>query len=123
MQHGMRRGGITAMIYGALALSLVASAVAEDSPGQASASGTAAVTDTEQAFDLSWWSVDGGGAVTSDGTFSLTGAIGQPDVGGSYRAYFALDAGVWSVELEPAFFYDGFENGGTDAWSAVVGGN
>lgn len=77
----------------------------------------------EQAFDLSWWSVDGGGAVTSGGTFSLTGAIGQPDVGGSYRAYFALDAGVWSVELEPAFFYDGFENGGTDAWSAVVGGN
>lgn len=75
----------------------------------------------EQAFSLSWWSVDGGGAVTSGGTFSLTGAIGQPDVGAAYRGGFAFDAGVWSVELEPGIFYDGFESGDTGAWSAVVG--
>jgi hypothetical protein len=33
-------------------------------------------------FDLSWWTVDGGGDVwTTGGNFELSGTIGQPDAG------------------------------------------
>jgi hypothetical protein len=77
----------------------------------------------EQSFDMSWWSVDGGGASSTGGPYAVTGAVGQPEVGGAYRAYFAFDGGVWSVALEPAFYYDGFETGDTTMWSAVSGGN
>jgi hypothetical protein len=77
----------------------------------------------EQSFDLSWWSVDGGGATGAGGPYAVTGAVGQPEVGGAYGAYFALDGGVWSAALEPAFFYDGFETGDTSMWSSVSGGN
>jgi len=81
------------------------------------------LTSPVQSFDLSWWSVDGGGATSASGPYAVAGAVGQPEVGGAYGAYFALDGGVWSVALEPAFFYDGFETGDTSMWSAVSGLN
>lgn len=33
-------------------------------------------------FDVSWHSMDGGGGVSTGGTFALSGSIGQPDAGG-----------------------------------------
>ena len=47
-------------------------------------------------YELDWWSVDGGGGTLSDGTYSLSGTVGQPDVGpalegGTYR----LVGGFW----------------------------
>jgi hypothetical protein len=39
-------------------------------------------------LDLSWWTVDGGGELSSNGPYSLAGTIGQADAaamsGGSY---------------------------------------
>jgi len=32
-------------------------------------------------FDVSWWTVDGGGGTASGGSYTLTGTIGQPDAG------------------------------------------
>ena len=39
------------------------------------------VTATAQSFSMDWYTIDGGGGRTSDGTFELNGTIGQPDAG------------------------------------------
>ncbi len=55
-------------------------------------------------FDLSWYTVDGGGAMfTSGGTFQLSGTIGQPDAGpatsGMAGGTFTLDGGFWQPSV------------------------
>ena len=47
-------------------------------------------------YEMDWWTVDGGGGTLSGGTYSLSGTVGQADVGpamegGPYR----LVAGYW----------------------------
>ena len=52
------------------------------------------------AFDLAWWTVDGGGGTSAGGSYSLSGTLGQPDAasgaaslsGGSYQ----LSGGFWT---------------------------
>ena len=44
-----------------------------------------------QDYDLSRHTIDGGGGTSSNGTFSLSGTIGQPDAGA------ALTSGTWSL--------------------------
>ena len=47
-------------------------------------------------YDLSWSTVDGGGATFSTGgTYSLGGTIGQPDAGTMSGGTYALDGGFW----------------------------
>jgi len=49
-------------------------------------------------YDLSWYTIDGGGGTSTGGVFSVSGTIGQPDanatpmVGGN----FSLSGGFWS---------------------------
>ena len=38
-------------------------------------------TSTAQTFDIAWYTMDGGGGQSGDGTFELNGTIGQPDAG------------------------------------------
>lgn len=48
-------------------------------------------------YDLSWATVDGGGATFSTGgDFSLGGAIGQPDAGALSGGGYTLLGGFWS---------------------------
>lgn len=71
--------------------------------GLASALGTTRSA-VAQPLDLSWHTVDGGGAMSSaGGDFTLSGAVGQPDAqvtpvmaGGS----FEIIGGFWSVASE-----------------------
>jgi len=52
-------------------------------------------------FDLSWHSIDGGGAMRStSGDFELSGTIGQPDAGKLAGGDFELSGGFW-FELTP----------------------
>ncbi len=62
---------------------------------------------TATSFEVSWWTVDGGGGVSSGGGFEVTGAIGQPD------ATARLAAGCWSIE--PGFWgaYASINNAGS----------
>ena len=47
-------------------------------------------------YDLSWWTVDGGGATFSTGgSYSLGGTIGQPDAGTSGGGTYTLAGGFW----------------------------
>src|SRR5258708_16849103 len=50
-----------------------------------------------QSFDISWYTIDGGGGASSGGTFSLTGTIGQPDAGHMAGGNFTLDGGFWGI--------------------------
>ena len=46
-------------------------------------------------FDLSWWTVDGGGGTSSGGDFVLRGTIGQPDAGDLTGGNYTLRGGFW----------------------------
>jgi len=50
-----------------------------------------------QPYDISWYTVDGGGGSSSGGTFSLTGTIGQPDAGHMTGGNYTLDGGFWGI--------------------------
>jgi len=56
-----------------------------------------ASTALAQDFDLSWYTIDGGGGTFSTGgTFQLAGTIGQPDAGPVMTGgRFALTGGFW----------------------------
>ena len=47
-------------------------------------------------YDLSWWTVDGGGGTFSQGgSYSLGGTIGQPDAGLMSGGSYTLGGGFW----------------------------
>ncbi|MBW7906082.1 MAG: hypothetical protein LC135_17050 [Phycisphaerae bacterium] len=54
-------------------------------------------------YQLSWWTVDGGGEIFSTGgVFALGGAIGQPDAGDTLTGgVYTLVGGFWAVHLTP----------------------
>jgi hypothetical protein len=47
-------------------------------------------------YDLSWWTVDGGGTTDSSGAgYSLDGTAGQPDAGVMEGGGYTLAGGSW----------------------------
>jgi hypothetical protein len=55
-------------------------------------------------YDLSWWTVDGGGATSSGeghpaalpgADYTLGGTAGQPDAGLLVDGYYTVDGGFW----------------------------
>jgi hypothetical protein len=50
-------------------------------------------------FELDWHTLDGGGGVSSGGTFTLVATIGQPDAGRSQGGTFALESGFWGAAI------------------------
>ncbi|MBW7906308.1 MAG: hypothetical protein LC135_04495 [Phycisphaerae bacterium] len=48
-------------------------------------------------FDMSWFTVDGGGGTSTGGVFQLSGTIGQPDAGVMSGGSFELVGGFWSI--------------------------
>lgn len=75
------------------------------------------------AFDLSWFSVDGGGGIATGGVYRLVGTIGQPDAGRSTGGIYTLRGGFLQPAPADPIFADGFESGDLSAWSSSVGGN
>jgi hypothetical protein len=48
------------------------------------------------AYQLPWWTVDGGGASPTGGSgYSLSGTIGQPDAGTLTGGGYSLSGGFW----------------------------
>ena len=47
-------------------------------------------------YNLSWWTVDGGGSFSSSGGYTLGGAAGQPDAGTLSGGSYTLAGGFWS---------------------------
>jgi hypothetical protein len=50
-----------------------------------------------QNFTVDWFTVDGGGGRSSGGGFTLSGTIGQPEVGTMSNGRFSLTGGFWSL--------------------------
>ena len=53
------------------------------------------------AYTIPWHSCDGGGGRSTGGAFSLTGTIGQPDVGAHNGAAFCVAGGLWAAGIDP----------------------
>jgi hypothetical protein len=48
-------------------------------------------------YDLSWWTVDGGGAKVQGGGFTLVGTTGQPDASATLEGSgYSLVGGFWA---------------------------
>jgi len=56
-------------------------------------------------YDLSWWTVDGGGGTASGGSYTLAGAIGQPDAGILAGGDYTLGGGFWGGGVAAAVEY------------------
>jgi hypothetical protein len=50
----------------------------------------------QAAYTIDWYTIDGGGALNGNGgSYSLSGAIGQPDAGASGGGSYTLVGGFW----------------------------
>jgi hypothetical protein len=60
-------------------------------------------------FDLSWWTVDGGGStISTGGIYTLGGTIGQPDAGLLAGGDYTVGGGFWGggeLQTPPRFIY------------------
>jgi len=48
-------------------------------------------------YSIDWFTIDGGGGTSTNGQYSLTGTIGQPDAGTMSGGTFTLQGGFWGV--------------------------
>ena len=51
-----------------------------------------------QNFTNDWFTIDGGGCTSTNGQYSVSGTIGQPDAGGAMtNGQFSVTGGFWSL--------------------------
>jgi hypothetical protein len=71
---------------------------------------TIAAAQTGSDYHITWWTVDGGGGTsqTADKQYTLSGTIGQPDVGTAAGIGYAVRSGFWgslSADIEEFFVH------------------
>ena len=55
-------------------------------------------------WDLTWSTIDGGGASSSGDRFALSGTIGQPDAASLSGGIYTLHGGFWGPATRPGDF-------------------
>jgi hypothetical protein len=50
----------------------------------------------DEPFELTWWTVDGGGATSSGGVYILSGTIGQADAHCASSGSYLITGGFWN---------------------------
>jgi len=65
------------------------------------AGGVLAQVDAPLAFDISWFSIDGGGGASAGGAYALNGSIGQADAGNMSGGVYTLQGGFWAGAAGP----------------------
>jgi hypothetical protein len=51
-----------------------------------------------QTYSIDWYTIDGGGGTSTNGQYSLSGTIGQPDAGAPMtNAQYSVTGGFWVV--------------------------
>jgi hypothetical protein len=81
-----------------------------------------------QSYSIDWFTMDGGGGVSSGGSYTLSGTIGQPDAGTSSAGNYALQGGFWPGVLvvppgeAPAMFIQLATGNVTISWSPATPG-
>jgi hypothetical protein len=48
-----------------------------------------------QSYAIGWQTIDGGGGTSTNGPYTLTGTIGQPDAGVLSAGNYTLEGGFW----------------------------
>jgi hypothetical protein len=58
---------------------------------------TIAFAQTASDYSITWWTIDGGGGTSrsADEQYSLSGTIGQPEVGTATGIGYAIKGGFW----------------------------
>ena len=56
---------------------------------------SAAWAQSGDGYDLSWWTVDGGGGRSTGGGYTLEGTVGQPDAATWSGGGYTLAGGFW----------------------------
>lgn len=65
-----------------------------------------AVAQSGGTYDLTWNTIDSGGAMSaSGGAYALSGTIGQPDAGASSANAYTLNGGFWSFAASTSSLY------------------
>ena len=52
------------------------------------------------AFDISWWTADGGGGSSAGGDYSVDGTLGQPDAGTLTGGGYTIAGGFWDAAAD-----------------------
>ena len=62
----------------------------------------------QQSYDLSWWTVDGGGGTsTAEGIYALDGTAGQPDPGPRLSGGdYTLQGGFWGGRVSGVTMFE-----------------
>jgi len=55
----------------------------------------ALATSAWAAYEINWYTIDGGGGTSSAGLYTIRGTIGQPDAGTMTGGPYALAGGFW----------------------------
>jgi len=50
-----------------------------------------------QQYSIDWYTIDGGGGTSSNGQYTVSGTIGQPDAGTMSGGNYSLTGGFWSL--------------------------
>ena len=51
-----------------------------------------------QPFEVSWYTIDGGGGTSTGGVYSVSGTIGQPDAGSTMtNGQYSVTGGFWAL--------------------------
>lgn len=58
-------------------------------------SGALLQAQTGDGYDLSWFTIDGGGGTSSSASYTLSGTVGQPDAGTLEGDDYKLVGGFW----------------------------
>jgi hypothetical protein len=100
MKHcSSKRSVLVILIVGALLLPAIV-AVAQPSEGSSTLLPSGPLGTVGIGYDLSWWTVDGGGTTFSrGGGYALGGTAGQPDAGSPEGSGYTLDGGFWGGAL------------------------
>ena len=48
-------------------------------------------------YTVDWFTIDGGGGVSTGGTYTVTGTIGQPDAGAMSGGQYSITGGFWAL--------------------------
>ncbi len=48
-------------------------------------------------YSIDWYTIDGGGGISTGGVYSITGTIGQPDAGTMSGGTYTLQGGFWGI--------------------------
>lgn len=57
----------------------------------------AAATAVGQSYSIDWFTIDGGGGMSTGGVYSVSGTIGQPDAGTLSGGSYTLAGGFWGI--------------------------